>query len=100
MAERLLTVARAVQSNTLGSKLVLLSLHFPRLRIIWSRSLHATADLFRSLKANQDEPDAAAAALVGKITNWKACHRSSLQKYNHHRCSAQWHCLPCSTGDV
>lgn len=55
-----------LQGNTLGSKLVLLSLHFPRLRIIWIRSLHATADLFRALKANQDEPDAAAAALVGK----------------------------------
>ncbi len=57
-----------MQSNTLGSKLVLLTLHFPRLRIIWSRSLHATADLFRALKANQDEPDPAAAALVGECS--------------------------------
>lgn len=32
---------------------------------MWSRSLHATADMFSSLKANQEEPDPRAAALVG-----------------------------------
>lgn len=46
---------------------MLLTLHFPRLRIIWSRSLHATADIFRALKSNQDEPDPAVAALLGEI---------------------------------
>ena len=43
--------------------------HFPRLRIIWSRSLHATASIFAALKANQDDPDAAAAALIGEALN-------------------------------
>ncbi|EFJ52250.1 hypothetical protein VOLCADRAFT_103253 [Volvox carteri f. nagariensis] len=47
------------------SKLTLLTLHFPKLRLLWSRSPHATADLFAVLKSNQDEPDPAAAALVG-----------------------------------
>lgn len=47
------------------SKLSLLVLHFPRLRIIWSRSLHATAEIFASLKANQDEPDETKAVRVG-----------------------------------
>lgn len=47
------------------SKLSLLVLHFPRLRILWSRSLHATAEIFASLKANQDEPDEAKAMRVG-----------------------------------
>ncbi|KAL9663439.1 hypothetical protein QQ045_018825 [Rhodiola kirilowii] len=47
------------------SKLSLLVLHFPRLRILWSRSLHATAEIFSSLKANQDEPDLAKATRVG-----------------------------------
>lgn len=47
------------------SRLALLLLHHPRLRLLWSRSLHATADMFLAFKANQDEPDAAAAALVG-----------------------------------
>ena len=47
------------------SKLSLLALHFPRLRIIWSRSLHATAEIFAVLKANQDEPDETKALRVG-----------------------------------
>ena len=51
--------------HSLMSKVALLCLHFPRLRLIWSRSLHATADLFQALKANQAEPDAVAAATVG-----------------------------------
>ncbi|GFR49035.1 hypothetical protein Agub_g11058, partial [Astrephomene gubernaculifera] len=46
------------------SKLTLLTLHFPKLRLLWSRSPHATADLFASLKSNQDEPDPQQAALV------------------------------------
>ncbi|CAN8272893.1 unnamed protein product [Cochlearia groenlandica] len=47
------------------SKLALLVLHFPRLRIIWSRSLHATAEIFTALKSNQDEPDETRAVRVG-----------------------------------
>lgn len=47
------------------SKLSLLVLHFPRLRILWSRSLHATAEIFASLKANQDEPNPVKATRVG-----------------------------------
>ena len=59
-----------LQSHSLGSKLALLALHFPRLRIIWSRSLHATADIFRALKSNQDDPDPDVAAAIGK----RQCH--------------------------
>lgn len=47
------------------SKLSLLVLHFPRLRILWSRSLHATAEIFTTLKSNQDEPDESRAIRVG-----------------------------------
>ena len=54
-----------IAGTSLGSRLALLALHFPRLRMIWSRSLHATADIFRALKANQDEPDPVTAAAIG-----------------------------------
>ncbi|KAG5592739.1 hypothetical protein H5410_043253 [Solanum commersonii] len=54
-----------VTPNSIISKLSLLVLHFPRLRIIWSRSLHATAEIFTSLKSNQDEPDEVKAIRVG-----------------------------------
>ncbi len=61
-----------VQQHSLISKLCLLTLHFPRLRIIWSRSLHATADIFRALKVNQDDPDPVIAAAVGELTQYCA----------------------------
>ncbi|XP_027193340.1 DNA repair endonuclease UVH1 isoform X2 [Cicer arietinum] len=54
-----------VTPNSIISKLSLLALHFPRLRILWSRSLHATSEIFASLKANQDEPDETKAMRVG-----------------------------------
>ncbi|KAE8651467.1 DNA repair endonuclease UVH1 [Cucumis sativus] len=54
-----------VTPTNVMSKLSLLVLHFPRLRILWSRSLHATAEIFASLKANQDEPDETKAVRVG-----------------------------------
>ena len=54
-----------IQSGHIMSRLVLLCLHHPRLRLVWSRSLYATADMFRQLKANYDEPDPAVCAQVG-----------------------------------
>ncbi|KAK1262359.1 DNA repair endonuclease UVH1 [Acorus gramineus] len=57
-----------VVPTSIISKLSLLVLHFPRLRLVWSRSLHATAEIFASLKANQDEPDESRAMKVGVPT--------------------------------
>lgn len=54
-----------IDSSNVLSRLSLLLLHFPRLRLVWSRSQHATAEVFKSLKANQDEPDPLVAAAVG-----------------------------------
>ncbi|KAK9094852.1 hypothetical protein Scep_026321 [Stephania cephalantha] len=54
-----------VTPTSIISKLSLLVLHFPRLRLVWSRSLHATAEIFSLLKANQDEPDEIKAVRVG-----------------------------------
>ena len=67
-----------LQQHSLISKLCLLTLHFPRLRIIWSRSLHATADIFRALKVNQDDPDPVTAAAVGELTQHCACFAPSV----------------------
>lgn len=46
-------------------KLQLLTLHFPRLRLIWSPSPYATAQLFEELKLGKPEPDAQVAAALG-----------------------------------
>lgn len=48
-----------------GSKLALLTLHFPRLRLVWSRSQRATAEIFEALKLHHEEPKHDDAAAVG-----------------------------------
>jgi DNA excision repair protein ERCC-4 len=50
---------------TIQAKLVLLTLSFPRLRIIWSSSPYATAEIFTDLKMNQPEPDPVKAIVIG-----------------------------------
>lgn len=54
-----------IQSGHIMSRLSLLCLHHPRLRLVWSRSLHATADIFRQIKSNYDEPDPVEASNIG-----------------------------------
>lgn len=61
-----------VSSSSLCSKLALLLLHFPKLRVVWSRSVHATAALFAILKAHAPQPDVEAAAAVGVPTGQAA----------------------------
>jgi DNA excision repair protein ERCC-4 len=50
---------------TLQSKIVLLTLTFPRLRIIWASSPYAAADIFNDLKLNNPEPDPRKAVAIG-----------------------------------
>jgi DNA excision repair protein ERCC-4 len=47
----------------------MLTLAFPRLRIIWSSSPHATAEIFNDLKSNNPEPDPESAVLLGAEEN-------------------------------
>jgi len=58
-------MSRDVQSSDLVSRLQLLTLHFPKLRILWSPSPHATAELVEELKKGREEPDASKAATLG-----------------------------------
>uniref|UniRef100_A0A663N4T6 DNA repair endonuclease XPF n=2 Tax=Athene cunicularia TaxID=194338 RepID=A0A663N4T6_ATHCN len=53
-----------ISSNDVTSKLTLLTLHFPKLRILWCPSPHATAELFEELKLNHPQPDAETAMAV------------------------------------
>ncbi|KAG0050984.1 hypothetical protein BGZ83_004235 [Gryganskiella cystojenkinii] len=54
-----------ISVTELSSKLVLLTLAFPTLRLIWSSSVHATVEIFEDLKRSEPEPDAAQAQLIG-----------------------------------
>lgn len=55
----------ALSMTSVQSKLVLLTLSFPRLRIVWSSSPYSTAEIFNDLKANHPEPDASRAVAIG-----------------------------------
>ena len=50
---------------TLQEKITMLTLAFPRLRVVWSSSPHATAEIFNDLKLNNPEPDPERAVLLG-----------------------------------
>ncbi|KJZ75790.1 hypothetical protein HIM_04947 [Hirsutella minnesotensis 3608] len=66
------SVAPTNVSSDLQSKLVLLTLAFPKLRIIWSSSPFQTAEIFESLKAQEEEPDPIAAVRAGLDKDMKA----------------------------
>ncbi len=47
-----------ISTNHVSSKLVLLTLHFPKLRILWCSSPNETAEIFEELKSGMPQPDA------------------------------------------
>ncbi|CEG82463.1 Putative Importin subunit alpha [Rhizopus microsporus] len=55
----------SIRLQDISSKLVVLTLAFPKLRIIWSPSPHETATIFEDLKSNQEEPNMEKAASIG-----------------------------------
>ncbi|KAG8836654.1 hypothetical protein FRB91_008550 [Serendipita sp. 411] len=54
-----------IENTSVQSKLVLLTLAFPRLRIIWSSSPYATTEIFADLKNKNMQPDPVKAAMIG-----------------------------------
>lgn len=67
-----LSSTSANATSDLQSKLVLLTLAFPRLRIIWSSSPYQTAEIFESLKTQEEEPDPLSAVRIGLDKDQKA----------------------------
>ncbi|KAL8773519.1 MAG: hypothetical protein Q9209_001623 [Squamulea sp. 1 TL-2023] len=59
------SIKSADDSRDLQSKIVLLTIAFPRLKIIWSSSPYQTAEIFAELKNKQDEPDPVKAVQIG-----------------------------------
>ncbi|PVH98378.1 DNA repair protein-like protein RAD1 [Periconia macrospinosa] len=53
----------------LQAKIVMLTLAFPRLKIIWSSSPYQTAEIFSSLKSQQEEPEPLTAVQKGLDPN-------------------------------
>lgn len=55
-----------IRTDSVCSKMALLTMHFPKLRILWSRSPHETLKIFRELKLNHEEVDVERAVEIGK----------------------------------
>ena len=64
-AESTLSTTITLNAQDLQSKIVMLTIAFPRLKIIWSSSPYQTAEIFEELKKNQDEPDPVKAVQIG-----------------------------------
>jgi DNA excision repair protein ERCC-4 len=54
-----------LRSDSVCSKMSLLMMHFPKLRLLWSRSPYETLKLFKRLKSNHEEVDVAKAVAIG-----------------------------------
>ena len=55
-----------IRTDSVCSKMALLTMHFPQLRILWSRSPHETLRLFKELKQKHEEVDVEKAIEVGR----------------------------------
>ncbi|KAL1456630.1 hypothetical protein WDU94_001345 [Cyamophila willieti] len=56
----------SAKSSEITAKLQLLTLHFPKLRLIWSSGPYNTAQLFYELKQGREEPSAEVASSIGQ----------------------------------
>lgn len=69
-------LSTASNPQDLQSKLALLTLAFPRLKIIWSSSPYQTAEIFDELKKQQEEPDPIKAVQIGLVVGEDASDQS------------------------
>lgn len=57
-------ISSDVSIQDVSSRLTLLTLHFPKLRILWCQSPYVTAEMFEELKQGRQQPDAEAAMKI------------------------------------
>ena len=60
------SIGNDISPTSITSKMVLLLLHCPQLRLLWSRNPHMTVNLFCALKDGQPEADVEAAFMAGR----------------------------------
>lgn len=54
-----------ISPHSTMSRLVITLLHFPKIRLLWSRGPHISAEMFNALKEHEQEPDSEYAASIG-----------------------------------
>ncbi|XP_040068680.1 DNA repair endonuclease XPF isoform X2 [Ixodes scapularis] len=57
-------ISSDISSQSFVSKLILLTMHFPRLRILWCQTPYATAEIFDIIKQGKEEPSVSEAQAV------------------------------------
>jgi ERCC4-type nuclease len=60
-----------IKISNICSKLSLLVLAFPKLRLLWARSPHVTAEIFKTLKAGRLDADVDLAIAIGNKSTLK-----------------------------
>ncbi|KAG7367621.1 ERCC4 domain containing protein [Nitzschia inconspicua] len=55
-----------IKTDSICSKLAILTMHFPKLSVLWSKSPYETLRLFKELKASRGEVDVAKAVEIGR----------------------------------
>lgn len=83
------SISREFNSNDALSKLVLLTLHFPSLRLVWTASPYATAEIFAELKEGYLEPP-----MVVDNAEVKEAASSENQSWINCRARDMFLCLP------
>ncbi|XP_015124504.1 DNA repair endonuclease XPF [Diachasma alloeum] len=58
-------MSKDMQSSDITAKLQLLTLHFPKMKLVWSPNPPATAQLFEELKQGRAQPDGYTASQIG-----------------------------------
>ena len=61
-----------IKNDSVCSKMAILTMHFPKLRILWSRSPHETLKLFKELKSKHEEVNVERAVDVGRSESVEA----------------------------
>eukprot|EP00977_Amphora_coffeiformis_P017512 scaffold5771_cov171-Amphora_coffeaeformis.AAC.29 len=69
-----------IRADSACSKLSLLTMHFPKLRILWSRGPHETLKIFKDLKMNHEEVDVEKAMEIGRNESVEALLRADKSK--------------------
>ncbi|GAB0086899.1 DNA repair endonuclease XPF [Sergentomyia squamirostris] len=69
-----------VSNSDIKQKLQLLTLHFPKLRIVWSPTPYATAQLFYEMKQNKPEPNEQLCSVIGSDAH--SAETEALEKFN------------------
>jgi DNA excision repair protein ERCC-4 len=61
-----------IKTASVCSKMAILTIHFPKLRILWSRSPHETLRIFKELKSSHEEVDVEKAMEIGRSESVEA----------------------------